>query len=63
MTKLTRYTNIKDLKASKSLIQPQNSDSERESELKTVIALLKNHSFIPEQSKSGTSLNQSVSGK
>ena len=63
MTKLTRYTNIKDLKASKSLIQPQNSDSERESELKVVIALLKDHSFIPEQSKSGPSLNQSASGK
>ena len=63
MIKLTRYTNIKDLKASKSSIQPQKSDSERESELKAFITLLKDHSSIPGHSRSGKSLNQLASGK
>ena len=63
MKKLTRYTSIEELKASKNLLQPQQSDSERESDLGELIAILKNHSSTPERSKSGKPLNQSGSGK
>lgn len=63
MIKLTRYTSIEDLKASKNSFQSQKSDSERESDLKEFIALIKNHSSTPEHSKSYNSLNRSSSGK
>jgi hypothetical protein len=63
MKKLTRYTSIEELKASKNSLQPQQSDSERESNLSEFIAVLKSHSSILEQSKSGKPLNQSGSGK
>ena len=63
MNKLTRYTSIEELKASKNLLQPQKSDSERESDLSELITVLKNHSSTPEQSKSDKSFNQSGSGK
>lgn len=63
MKKLTRYTSIEELKASKNSLQPQQSDSERESDLSEFIAVLKSHSSISEPSKSGKSLNQSGSGK
>jgi len=63
MTKLTRYTNIEDLKASKDSLQPQKSNSERKSELMEFITLLKNQPSTPERSDSGKSLNQSGSGK
>lgn len=53
MTKLTRYTNIEDLKASKDSLQPQKSISELELELKEFITLLKNHPSTPERSNSG----------
>jgi hypothetical protein len=63
MTKLTYYTSIEDLKASKSSFLPRKSDSERELELKEFIALLKDHSSPSEPYKSNKSLNQSGSGK
>lgn len=63
MVKLTRYTSIEELKASKNSFQPQKSGCERESDLKEFIALVKNHSFTPEPSKSDNSLNRSSSGK
>jgi len=53
MTKLTRYKNIEDLKASKDSFQPQKSISERELELREFITLLKNHPSTPERSNSG----------
>jgi hypothetical protein len=63
MTKLTRYTNIEDLKASKDSFQPQKSISERESELREFIALLKNPTSTSESSMPGKSLNQPGSEK
>jgi hypothetical protein len=63
MIKLTRYTNIKDLKAAKNSFQPQKSDSERESDLKELVDLIKNHSLTPERSKSDNSVNHSSSEK
>jgi hypothetical protein len=63
MTKLTRYTSIEELKASKNSLQPQQSDYQRESELSELIAVLKSHSSTLEQSKSDKPLNQSGSGK
>lgn len=63
MIKLTRYTSFEDLKASKNSFQSQRSNSERESDLKELIALIKNHSFTPEHSKSYNSLNPPNSGK
>jgi hypothetical protein len=65
MTKLTRYTSFEDLKASKNAIQPQKSNSERESDFKEFISLVRSHSSTstPEHSKSGKSLNQSNRGK
>jgi hypothetical protein len=63
LQKLTRYTSIEELKASKNLLQPQQSDSERESALSEFIAVLKNHSSTQDPSKSGKPLNQPGSGK
>jgi hypothetical protein len=63
MIKLTRYTSMEDLKASKDLIQPQKSNSERELELREFIILLKGQASTPAHSKSGKSLNQSGRGK
>jgi len=63
MTKLTHYTSIEDLKASKSSFEPRKSGSERELELKELIALLKDHSSTSEHHKSNKSLNQSGSEK
>ena len=40
MIKLTRYTSIEDLKASKDSSLPQKSISEQESELKEFVSLL-----------------------
>jgi len=59
MTKLTRYTNIEDLKASKDSLQPQKSISERELELREFIALLKNPASTSERSIPSKTLNQS----
>jgi len=63
MKKLTRYTSIEELKASKNLLQPQQSDSKRESDLSELIAILKDHSSTLAQPKSRKLLNQSNSGK
>lgn len=63
MTKLTRYTNIEDLKSSKDSFQPQKSISERELELREFIALLKNSTSTSERSMPNKSLNQSGSEK
>jgi hypothetical protein len=63
MTKLTRYTNIEDLKASKDSLQPQKSISERELELREFIALLKSPTSTSERSIPGKSLNQPGSEK
>ncbi len=63
MKKLTRYTSIEELKASKNLLRPQQSESERESDFSELISVLKNHSSIPERSKPDRPLNQSGSGK
>lgn len=63
MKKLTRYTSIEELKASKDLLQPQQSESERESDLSEFIAVLKSHSSTLKPSKLGNPLNQSGSGE
>lgn len=63
MKKLSRYTSVEELKASRNLSQPQQSDSQRESELSEFIAALKYHSSSPKVVKSGTSVNKSGSGK
>jgi hypothetical protein len=63
MKKLTRYTSIEELKASKDLLQPQQSESKRESDLSEFIAVLKNHSSTLKPPKPSKSLNQSGSGK
>lgn len=63
MVKLTRYTNIDDLKASKDSLPTLKSDSERESDLRAMIALIRTHSLTPERSKSTEVLNRSNSGK
>jgi hypothetical protein len=53
------YTSFEDLKASKNSIQPQQSDSERESDLKDFVAFLKTHSSTPEHLESCNSQNSS----
>jgi hypothetical protein len=63
MKKLTRYTSIEELKASKNLLRPQQSDSERKSDLSELISVLKSHSSTLERPASGNPLNQSGSGK
>jgi hypothetical protein len=63
MKKLTRYTSIEDLKASKDQLQPQQSGFERKSDLIEFIAVIKNHSSTPKQFKPGKGFNKSVSGK
>jgi hypothetical protein len=63
MTKLTRYTSMEDLKASKNLLRPQKSISERELELREFIALLKKQPSTVVRSKSDKSSNQAGSGK
>ena len=60
---LTRYTSFEDLKASKNTIQPQNSNSQRESDFKEFISLARKNSSTPMRSKSGKPLNQSNRGK
>jgi hypothetical protein len=60
MKKLTRYTSIEDMKASKDQLRPQQSDFERKSDLIELIAVIKKHSSTPKQSKSGNSFNKSV---
>jgi len=59
MKKLTRYTNIRDLKASNSQQQPQQSDLKYESDLREFIAIMKQHSSSPKQSKRNNSSNKS----
>jgi hypothetical protein len=63
--KLTRHTSFDDLKASKNLFQVERSDSERESDLKEFISLLKNHSSFPnaEAFRLDKSLNHQDGGK
>ena len=65
MTKLTRYTSIEELKASKNSLSSQKSDSERELELREFIALSKNKPSTtpPQRPTSGKSLNHLTSGK
>ena len=63
MKKLTRYTSIEELKASKDLFKPQQSESKRESDLSEFIAVLKSHSSALKPSKSGKPSNQSSSGE
>jgi len=50
MLKLTRYTSIEELKASKSPIQPKQADSQRESDLREFVTLLKDHSSAKKRS-------------
>lgn len=63
MKKLTRYTSIRDLKADNSQQQPQKSDSKYESDLMGFIAIMKQHSSSPKQSKKNNSSNKSGNGK
>jgi hypothetical protein len=63
MIKLTRYTNIDDLKASKDSLRTIKPDSERESDLREMIALIRNHSSTPERSKSNDEPNRINGGK
>jgi len=63
MTKLTRYTSVEDLKASKNELQPQKSISERELELREFIALVRNQPSTTARPKSDKSSNQPGSGK
>lgn len=63
MQKLVRYTNIEELKASKDKLPPQQSGSERKSELDSFIATLKNHSSTAKLSSSINPSNKPIIGK
>jgi len=63
MLKLTRYTSIEELKASKNPIQPKQSDSQRESDLREFVTLLKDHSSAKKHSTPIQPSNHSDRGK
>lgn len=63
MKKLTRYTNIEELKTSDNQIQSQGPDLKYQSDLIECIAVMKQHSSSPEQAKTNHSSNKSGSGK
>jgi|GEM_PF-3427752 len=63
MKKLTRYTNIRDLKASKSQLQPQQSDFNYESDLSGFFAFMKQHSTSSKLVKQSKASNKPNNGK
>jgi len=63
MTKLTRYTSFQELKASEDSLPPQSSNSERESEMRELLSILKDNSSIAKSSNSAKNLNESNRGK
>jgi hypothetical protein len=62
MTKLTHYTSFEDMKSSKNLYSSDKSVSQKESDLKNFITLLKTNSSLVHPSKTKTS-NKSKGGK
>lgn len=63
MKKLTRYTSIEALKASRGQLQTKQSGLGYKSDLIEFIAVMKKHSFTPNQSRLGNPFNKSGSGK
>ena len=48
MTKLTRYTSVEDLKASEDYFRSEKTNSERETEIKELVSMLKENSSSPQ---------------
>jgi hypothetical protein len=63
MTKLTRYTSIQAMKESKDFFQASKSNSERESELKEFLSMLKENPSLPPTSEVTKYLNKPSCGK
>jgi hypothetical protein len=63
MLKLTRYTSIEELKASKNPVQPKQSESELESDLREFVTLLKDHSSAKKHTTPIQHSNHSERGK
>ncbi len=63
MKKLTRYTNVKDLKASDKQLQPQQPDLKYKTDLIEFIAIMKQHSSSPGRSARNNSPKKSGNGK
>jgi hypothetical protein len=63
MTKLTYYTSFDDLKASKSTIDADRSQSTQQSELREFFTLLKDHCISQSSSKLNDPHNPSKSEK